>query len=138
MKLLADLANLDVVIGDEDKVLILLSSLPDEGYGTFVLTLINGRTSLSYNEVITALVNLKLRKKDKESSGSTSAQVLAMRENSPNQRRRNQQRSNWNSMVGNRKLKKDQCAFYKERGHGKVIVQGSISRRRSHDQRPMS
>ena len=37
-KLLADLTNLDVVIEDEDKVLILLSSLPDEGYETFVLT----------------------------------------------------------------------------------------------------
>ena len=38
-KFLADLANLDVVIDDEDKTLILLSSLPDEGYETFVLTL---------------------------------------------------------------------------------------------------
>jgi len=43
------LANLDVVIDDEDKALILLSSLPDEGYETFVYTLINGRTSLNYN-----------------------------------------------------------------------------------------
>ena len=37
-KLLTDFINLDVVIEDEDKVLILLSSLPDEGYETFVLT----------------------------------------------------------------------------------------------------
>ena len=58
MKLLADLANVDVVIEDEDKVLILLSFLPDEGYGTFVLILINERTFLSYNEVITSLVTL--------------------------------------------------------------------------------
>ena len=56
---------------DEDKALILLSSLSDEGYETFVLTLINGRTFFSYKEVTTALVNLKLRRKDKESSGST-------------------------------------------------------------------
>jgi len=42
MKLLADLTNVDVVIDDEDKVLILLSSLSDVGYETFVLTLING------------------------------------------------------------------------------------------------
>jgi len=41
-KLLADLTNLDVVIEDEDEALILLSSLPAEGYETFVLTLING------------------------------------------------------------------------------------------------
>ena len=45
-KLLADFANVDVVIDDEDKTLILLSFLPDEGYETFALTLINGRTSL--------------------------------------------------------------------------------------------
>ena len=66
-KLLADLANVNVVINAEDKSLILLSSLPDEGYETFVLTLINGRTSLSYVEITTALVNLELRRKDKES-----------------------------------------------------------------------
>jgi len=34
-KLLADLANVDVVIDEEDKCLILLSSLPNEGYETF-------------------------------------------------------------------------------------------------------
>jgi len=54
-ELLADLTNLDVVIEDEDKTLILLSSLPNERYETFVLTLIYGRTSLSYIEVTAAL-----------------------------------------------------------------------------------
>jgi len=63
----------DVVIEDEDKALILLCSLHDEGYETFVLTLINGRTSLSYIEVTTTLVNLELRRKDKESFSGTSA-----------------------------------------------------------------
>jgi len=62
-KFLADLTNLNVVIVDEDKALILLSSLPDEGYETFVLTLINERISLSYSEMTTALVNIELRKK---------------------------------------------------------------------------
>jgi len=61
-KLLADLANVDVVIEDEGKTLILLSSLPDVEYETFVITLVNGRISLSYNEVTTALANLELRK----------------------------------------------------------------------------
>ena len=45
-KLLADLANVDEVIMDEDKALILLSSLPDEEYETFVLTLINEHSSI--------------------------------------------------------------------------------------------
>ena len=54
-KLLADLVNVDVVIKEKDKALILLSSLPNEGYETFVLTLMNERTSLSYSEVTTTL-----------------------------------------------------------------------------------
>jgi len=57
-KLLADLTNLNVVIENEDKALILLSSLPDEGYETIVLSLIIGKIFLSYSEVIAALVNL--------------------------------------------------------------------------------
>jgi len=85
-KHLADLANEDVVIEDENKTLILLSSLPHEGYETFVLTLINGRTSLSYVEVTTALVNLELRRKDKESFNGTSAEVLTVKGRSPNQK----------------------------------------------------
>jgi len=39
-KLLADLTNMDGMIKDEDKALILFSSLPDEEYETFILTLI--------------------------------------------------------------------------------------------------
>ena len=53
-----NLANVDEVIEVEDKVMILLSSLPDGGYETFVFTLINRKISLSYNEVGTAFVNL--------------------------------------------------------------------------------
>ena len=71
MKLLADLANVDNVIKDEDKALIFLSSLPDEEYETFVLTLINGKQSLSYSDVSVALENHKVRRKDKESYSSS-------------------------------------------------------------------
>jgi len=66
MKLLVDLANLDVVIKDGDNALNLLSSLPNEDYETIVLTLINGKQSLNYNEVSSALVNHELRRKDKD------------------------------------------------------------------------
>ena len=87
-KLFANLANLDVVIDDEEKVLILLSSLPDEGYETFVLTLINRRTSLSYKKITTTLMNLEPKRKNKEcSTRDTSAEVLTARRSSPNQRR---------------------------------------------------
>ena len=68
MKLLADLANVDEMIKDEDKALILLNSLPDEKYDTFVLILINGKQSPSYSDVLDvsdALVNHEVRRKDK-------------------------------------------------------------------------
>ena len=46
-KLLADLVNMDVNIEEEDKAVILLNSLLDEEYETFVLTLINGKQTLN-------------------------------------------------------------------------------------------
>ena len=85
-KLLTDLANVDVIIEDEDKVLLLLSFLPDEEYETFVLTLINGKASLSYSEVTTALVNYQLRKKDKENSTESVAEALVARGKNPNRK----------------------------------------------------
>ena len=79
-KLLADLVNVDVTIEEEDKTLILLNSLPDEEYETFVLTLINEKQSLNYNDVSVALVNYEVRKKDKQfSPSSTSAEALVVR-----------------------------------------------------------
>ena len=66
-KLLVDLINVDVVIKNEDKALILLSYLPDEHYETFLLTVINSKQSLRYNKVSSALVNHELKRKDKES-----------------------------------------------------------------------
>jgi len=116
-KALADLANVDVVIDEKDKALILLSSLPDKGYETFVLTLINERTSLSYSKVTTALINLELRRKDKESLGGTSAEALAVRGRSPNQKGGNRGRSKSRSRYNNRSLTRDQCAFCKQTGH---------------------
>jgi len=80
MKLLADLANMDGVIKDEDKALILLSSLPDEEHETFVLTLINDKASLSYNDVSVVFVNHDVRKKGKEPfSSSTTVETLTVR-----------------------------------------------------------
>ena len=56
-KFLADLVNVDVEIKEEDKAIFLLNSLPDEEYATFVLTLINDKQTLNYNDVSTVLVN---------------------------------------------------------------------------------
>jgi len=67
---------------------ILLSSLPDDGYETFVLTLINEKSSLSYVEVTIALVNSDLRRNDKESFNGTSAEVLTVEEEFKPKRRK--------------------------------------------------
>ena len=52
---------MDEMIKNEGKTLILLSSLLDEEYETFVLTLINDKASLSYNDVSAAIVNHEVR-----------------------------------------------------------------------------
>ena len=87
-KLLADLVNVDVVIEEEDKALILLNSLPDEEYETFILTLFNGKQSLNYSNVSAAFVNYKVRRKDKlSSSSSIIAEVMTARGMSSNHRK---------------------------------------------------
>jgi len=98
---------------------ILLSSLPDEGYEIFVLTLINGRTSLRDSEVTIALVDLELRRKDEESLGGASAETLTVKERSPNQRGGYRGRSKSRSRYRNRSLTRDQYAICKQTGHWK-------------------
>jgi len=67
-KFLADLINMDVEIKEEDKMIILLNSLPNEEYETFVLTLINGKQTLNYSDMLAALIIYELRMKEKQSS----------------------------------------------------------------------
>ena len=116
-KLLSDLTRVDEKISDEYKAIILLGSLPDEEYDTFVLTLLNGRSSISYSEVTNALTNYDLRRKDKETSrASTSGEALSTRGRSPYPRGGNRSRSKSRSR---HQLAKNQCAFCKEQGHWK-------------------
>ena len=46
-------------------------SILDEEYEIFTLTLINGKQSLKYNDVLAALVNYEVRRKEKQSSSSS-------------------------------------------------------------------
>jgi len=117
IKLLTDLVNVDVKIDEEDKALILLNSLPNEEYETFTLTLINGRQTLNYNEVLAALVNYEVRRQDRLSShGSTSTEALAVRGRGSNRKGKGDRgRSKFRSSF--KDLKKNQCAFCKELGH---------------------
>jgi len=64
-KFLTDLVNVDVKIDEEDKAVIPLNSLSDEEYEIFTLSLINGRHTLTYNEVSVVLVNYEVRRQDR-------------------------------------------------------------------------
>jgi len=110
-KLLTDLVNVDVDIKEEDMALNLLNSLSDEEYETFVLTLINGRKSLNYNDVSDALVNYEVRRKVKQSSSNgTSVKVLIVRGRCSNRKGKGKHKRS-KSRLGFRVLKKNQCAF---------------------------
>ena len=77
-------------------------------------------------------MNHELRKKYKESSISTSVEVLAAREISSNHKKGKRDISN----SGNRKLRKNRCLSTKRKNTKKLIVQGT--RIRSQNQRLMS
>jgi len=78
------------------------------------------KENLNYNEVSAALVNYEVRRQDRLSSlGSTTAEALAIRDRSFNQKGRGVQRRS-KSRLGFRDLKRNQYALYKELGHWKV------------------
>ena len=119
IKLLTDLVNVDVEVNEEDKAVILLNSLPAEECETFTLTLINGRQSLNYHEVSSALVNYETRKERQSFQASTSAEAFAVRGRG-SYRKGKGDRERSKSRPGFRDLKKNQCAFCKEFEHWKV------------------
>ncbi|GJR38674.1 hypothetical protein Tco_1214358 [Tanacetum coccineum] len=61
-KLILDLANIDIEIGDEDQALMLLTSLPSS-YENFVETLLYGRESLTMEDVLATLNSRELKKR---------------------------------------------------------------------------
>ncbi|GJT93084.1 retrovirus-related pol polyprotein from transposon TNT 1-94 [Tanacetum coccineum] len=61
-KLIGDLANIDVDINDEDRALMLLTSL-SSSYDNFVETLLYGRESLTLEDVLSSLNSWELKKR---------------------------------------------------------------------------
>jgi len=116
-KFLTDLVSVDVKIEEEDKALILLNSLYEEEYETFILTLINGKQTLNYSDMSAALVNYEVRRKDKQSSSNgTSAEALMIRGRGSTRKGKGERQSS-ESRPGFRDMKKKQCAFCKEIGY---------------------
>ena len=56
---------MDVAIEEDDKAVILLNSLHDKEYETFILTLNSSKQTLNYSDILAALVNYEVRRKDK-------------------------------------------------------------------------
>jgi len=101
---------MDVEIEEEDKVMILLNSLLDEQYKTFVLILINGEKILNYSNVSAALINYKIRKKNKQSSSyDTTARGMG-----PNHKKDMGEFGKFKT-GGHEELKKNQYTFCRER-----------------------
>ena len=78
-------------------------------------------------------MNLELRKKDNESSASTSAETLTMRRGSPNQRG-SQLRSELKIMVGNHSIIQNQCFNCKKIGHWKRNCPGFRNKQKDKSQ----
>ena len=62
-KIMVDLQILNVKMDDEDKVLLLLNSLPDI-YEHLTTTLLYNKDKKKFNDVSNALINNEVRKKD--------------------------------------------------------------------------
>lgn len=64
-KLILDLENANIVLEDEDRALILLSSLPDS-YEHFVDILLYGRQTLTLKDIKNALESTDLKKRTED------------------------------------------------------------------------
>ena len=126
----ADLVNVDIAIEEEDNVLIFLNYLLDEEYETFILILINDKQSLNYSDVSAALVNYEVRRKDKQSSfSSTTAET---------NHRKGKGRFEKSKTDDREDLMKTGVLSIDKKDTGRLLVQISNRRRKSLNQRLIS
>ena len=84
------------------------------------MTFINGRQTLVYDEVSSALMSYETRKNERHSGrSSSSAEALEVRSRGSS-RKGKEVRERSKSRSGYRDLRKNQCAFCREIGHWKV------------------
>ncbi|KAH9704742.1 Integrase catalytic domain-containing protein [Citrus sinensis] len=112
-KLILDLENVNVMLEDEDRALILLSSLPDS-YEHFVDTLLYGRQTLTLKDVKNALESKDLKKiLDFKDQATGDGFVKAKSEKKVNKDKKNKNQKEKN----NKKKKKRKCYFCQREGH---------------------
>ena len=110
------MVNVDVMIDEEDKAIIFLNSLPEEEYETFTLTFINGRQTLDYHEVSSALASYETSRKERHPfQSSSSVEALAVRGRGSS-RKGKEERGRSKSRPRFRDLKRNQCTFCREIG----------------------
>ncbi|KAL0402530.1 UNVERIFIED_CONTAM: hypothetical protein Slati_4282900 [Sesamum latifolium] len=112
-KLVTDLLNMDEKFKDEDLALMLLGSLLEE-FEVFETTLLNGKDVVSLREVCVVLYSYELRKKERQANLNGDTEALIVRGHSQNRSKGNKGRSK-----SRHRLSKDECAFYREKGHWK-------------------
>ncbi|XP_028124702.1 putative receptor-like protein kinase At3g47110 [Camellia sinensis] len=118
-KILTNLKILDDHISDEDKVLLLLNSLPDS-YDHLTTTLLYGKEKIKYVDVANALVNNEFRRKDKYANRDSASEALTVRGRTNSRRYIGRGKSHSKSRgksSDRRRLAKDECAACRQKGH---------------------
>ncbi|GKB12760.1 retrovirus-related pol polyprotein from transposon TNT 1-94 [Tanacetum coccineum] len=118
-QLVCQLANVDDAIKDEEQALLMLSSLP-KSYKPFVQTMLTGRTTLTFEDVLKALRDNE-RMKGNDSSSSSDKLLLA----DDSRRGRNFQRGSSKGrlksrMGGDRDMSVVECYYCGDKGHMQV------------------
>ena len=113
-KLILDLENVNIVLENEDRALILLSSLLDS-YEHFVDTLLYGKQTLTLKDVKNALESKDL-KKMAEGNDQSNAEGLVAKGKSD--KKNNKQKKNNNQKnKAEKKNKKRKCYSCQKEGH---------------------
>lgn len=116
-KLLVDLMNVEVKIEDEDKVMILMNSLPEE-YEIWCDSFITGKASVKYEEVTAALIIRDHRIKDQSFSNEYSiSEALVARGRSESRGSSNNRGKSRSKSRGHYRAAIDECALCHKKGH---------------------
>lgn len=113
-KLILDLENVNIVLEDEDRALILLSSLPDS-YEHFVDTLFYGRQTLTLNDVKNTLESKDLKRRIYGKDQNPVESLIAKAK--PDKKFYKDKKNSNQKDKPDKKKKKRKCYFCQKEGH---------------------